>query len=220
MRGPAGPGRRRVLAHGDPRGGPATGPPIANRKGRTNAGRRDCGTRGSTEGGPNLSSGRTRRDAGCTDGTSNWLTRRSGADRVDHRSRRQAIPLRGSEPRLRALFLRTSRFHHPEWAQLIDLQTVLPVLEAIWKSSDFHCWGAGGDYSLPGARIQKLHADITDMLLDPQGRVNVIRPANAGNRGEFSYGEFYGRLMVRHGLCPAPTAIGIRRPGWRRSRTG
>lgn len=97
---------------------------------------------------------------------------RSGADRVIMQQT-EAIPLEQAN-RGYARYSFGQQIHHPEWAQLIDLQTVLPVLEAIWKSSDFHCWGAGGDYSLPGARIQKLHADITDMLLDPQGRVNVF----------------------------------------------
>ena len=97
---------------------------------------------------------------------------RSGADRVIAQQT-AAIPLEDAN-RGYARYSFGPQHHHPEWAQLIDLQTVLPVLEAIWTSSEFHCWGAGGDYSLPGARIQKLHADITDMLRDPQGRVNVM----------------------------------------------
>ncbi|MDA0747771.1 MAG: phytanoyl-CoA dioxygenase family protein [bacterium] len=66
------------------------------------------------------------------------------------------------------------QLHHPEWTQLIDLPTVLPILERIWKSRDFFCWGGGGDYSLPGAKIQHLHADISDVIGDPEGRVTIM----------------------------------------------
>ncbi|MBT5875853.1 MAG: hypothetical protein HOH43_20675 [Candidatus Latescibacteria bacterium] len=63
------------------------------------------------------------------------------------------------------------QIHHPEWQQLIDLPAVLPILERIWGSADFNCTGAGGDYSLPGAKIQHLHADIGDFFNDPLGQV-------------------------------------------------
>lgn len=63
------------------------------------------------------------------------------------------------------------QLHHPEWAMLVDLPTILPVLEAIWQSQDFTCMGAGGDYSLPGAKIQRLHSDMGEFLHDPQGLV-------------------------------------------------
>lgn len=61
--------------------------------------------------------------------------------------------------------------HHPEWIQLIDLPTVLPILDTIWGSSDYLCSGAGGDYSAPGAKIQHLHADLVDVFQDPLGQV-------------------------------------------------
>ncbi|MBM3264603.1 MAG: phytanoyl-CoA dioxygenase family protein [candidate division Zixibacteria bacterium] len=60
--------------------------------------------------------------------------------------------------------------HHPEWAQLVDLPGVLPIAEKIFGSPDYTCCGAGGDYSLPGAKIQHLHADMIDFLRDPEGR--------------------------------------------------
>ena len=60
--------------------------------------------------------------------------------------------------------------HHPEWIQLVDLPTVLPILEKIWGSSDYRCMGAGGDYSTPGAQIQRLHSDMGDFLKDPLGQ--------------------------------------------------
>jgi ectoine hydroxylase-related dioxygenase (phytanoyl-CoA dioxygenase family) len=65
------------------------------------------------------------------------------------------------------------QLHHPEWRQLVDLPTILPILERIWNSADFTCMGAGGDYSVPGAQIQPLHSDIGDFLNDPLGQVTV-----------------------------------------------
>lgn len=65
------------------------------------------------------------------------------------------------------------QIQHPEWAMLVDLPTVLPILEAIWQSAAFTCMGAGGDYSLPGAQIQRLHSDIGEILHDPLGLVTI-----------------------------------------------
>jgi ectoine hydroxylase-related dioxygenase (phytanoyl-CoA dioxygenase family) len=65
------------------------------------------------------------------------------------------------------------QLHHPEWRQLVDLPTVLPILERLWNSADFTCMGAGGDYSAPGSEIQPLHSDIGDFLNDPLGQVTV-----------------------------------------------
>jgi ectoine hydroxylase-related dioxygenase (phytanoyl-CoA dioxygenase family) len=59
---------------------------------------------------------------------------------------------------------------HSEWAMLIDLPTTLPILDRIWGSEEYSCSGAGGDYSVPGAQIQKLHSDIGDFFHDPQGQ--------------------------------------------------
>lgn len=67
-----------------------------------------------------------------------------------------------------------SQIHHPEWAMLIDLPTVLPLIESIFGSEQFICSGAGGDYSLPGAEIQRLHRDMPDYLKDPEQRVTVM----------------------------------------------
>lgn len=66
------------------------------------------------------------------------------------------------------------QLHHPEWAMLVDLPTILPIIQAIWKSDDFTCIGAGGDYSLSGAKIQPLHSDMGDFLQDPQQSVTVF----------------------------------------------
>ena len=66
-----------------------------------------------------------------------------------------------------------SQIHHPEWAQLIELPSLLPILDQIWGTQDYTCSGGGGDYSTPGAKIQKLHSDMRDVLEDPLGQVNV-----------------------------------------------
>lgn len=67
-----------------------------------------------------------------------------------------------------------SQTHHPEWAMLIDLPTTLPIIEKIFGSDLFTSSGGGGDYSLPGAKIQHLHADMRDSLQDPQQRVTIM----------------------------------------------
>ena len=46
---------------------------------------------------------------------------------------------------------------HPDWAMLVDLPTTLPIVEKIWSSTEYSCTGAGGDYLVPGAKIQFLH---------------------------------------------------------------
>jgi ectoine hydroxylase-related dioxygenase (phytanoyl-CoA dioxygenase family) len=57
---------------------------------------------------------------------------------------------------------------HFEWCELVDLPTILPIVEAIWKSDRFICSGAGGDFSLPTAEIQPLHSDGNEMgFTDP-----------------------------------------------------
>src|SRR6266581_4082163 len=65
------------------------------------------------------------------------------------------------------------QLHHAEWLQLVDLPTILPILDQIWGSTEYTCMGAGGDYSTPGAPIQPLHSDIGDFLKDPLGQVTA-----------------------------------------------
>lgn len=66
------------------------------------------------------------------------------------------------------------QIHEPEWQMLVDLPTTLPILEAIFGSDQFTASGGGGDYSHPGAEIQFLHSDMSDMLKDPLGQVTVF----------------------------------------------
>ena len=78
----------------------------------------------------------------------------------------------------------SGRDEQPEWRVLMDLPTVLPVLEAIWKpasrwhtsetgGADFVCRGTGGDFSLPGAEIQELHVDGLLEIADAHGQVSI-----------------------------------------------
>jgi hypothetical protein len=64
--------------------------------------------------------------------------------------------------------------HHPEWAMLVDLPTILPIIGSIWDNDDFTATGAGGDYSLPGADVQHLHSDMRDPFNDPLQQVNIF----------------------------------------------
>lgn len=67
--------------------------------------------------------------------------------------------------------------HHWAWCMLIDLPTILPILDTIWDSDDYTCTGAGGDYSLPGAQIQHLHSDLGhDFFQDPWGTCTIQDP--------------------------------------------
>ncbi|HVF09283.1 MAG TPA: phytanoyl-CoA dioxygenase family protein [Abditibacteriaceae bacterium] len=62
------------------------------------------------------------------------------------------------------------QIRHPEWAMLIDLPTTLPIIDRIWDSTEYSCTGGGGDYSVPGAKIQPLHSDMGDFFRDPLGQ--------------------------------------------------
>lgn len=86
--------------------------------------------------------------------------------------------------------------HLPEWAMLIDLPTVTPILEAIFGSPDYMARGGGGDFCLPGAvAYQALHSDMRDRTV-----VDV-----AGNGKMRTFGSFHdrsGRLNYRDLPCP------------------
>lgn len=66
-------------------------------------------------------------------------------------------------------------FHRPEWCQLIDLATTTPILSAIFGSTDYIVYGAGGDLALPGAiEYQGLHSDnVWTELHDPVGGLTM-----------------------------------------------
>lgn len=78
--------------------------------------------------------------------------------------------------------------HQPEWAMLLDLPTLTPIVSAIFESTDYHARGGGGDFCLPGAiEYQPLHSDMGERRIfttrsgreltfgsyaDPRGRTN------------------------------------------------
>lgn len=82
----------------------------------------------------------------------------------------------------------SGRDNQPEWSVLMDLPTVVPTLDDIWKpESRWHkaesggavyvCRGTGGDYSMPGAEIQALHSNGLLEITDPTGtRRSATRP--------------------------------------------
>jgi hypothetical protein len=66
--------------------------------------------------------------------------------------------------------------HEPEWAELVDLPTTTPILEAVFGSKDYLVWGAGGDLCLPGAvEYQHLHSDLVDDQEIGPGRLAQAR---------------------------------------------
>ena len=68
-----------------------------------------------------------------------------------------------------------TNLHRQEWADLIDLETTTPILKSIFSSADYWCWGAGGDFSLPGTyEYQQLHRDVgPGSFVDPSGKVQI-----------------------------------------------
>jgi hypothetical protein len=51
--------------------------------------------------------------------------------------------------------------HHPEWAALPDLPLVHQVVAALFGEG-YRCYGADGDFNLPGSWYQPLHSDMGD----------------------------------------------------------
>ena len=65
--------------------------------------------------------------------------------------------------------------HRKEWCMLADLPLLQPILEGIFQSPDYMCWGAGGDFCLPGTiEYQHLHRDCGEGdFIDQSGRVRL-----------------------------------------------
>lgn len=115
------------------------------------------------------------------------------------------------------------QLHHPEWAQLVDLPTVLPTLDAIWGGPGYMCMGAGGDYSVPGAKIQHLHSDMGDFFADPLGQVtcwDVPAPFIVVNFLMTEFKEINGAIRFvpgTHRTRLRPPSIEEEPEYWRRS---
>lgn len=74
--------------------------------------------------------------------------------------------------------------HHPEWAMLIDLPTITPILTAIFESRQYIARGGGGDFCLPGAvDYQVLHSDMQDRIDLDQGSFGSFKDP----RGSLTY---------------------------------
>lgn len=70
--------------------------------------------------------------------------------------------------------------HQPEWAMLIDLPTVTPILTSIFDSKDYITRGGGGDFCLPGAvDYQPLHSDMGDPRAWHGGTPNLSNEVRA-----------------------------------------
>ncbi len=85
--------------------------------------------------------------------------------------------------------------HEPEWAMLIDLPTITPILISLFGSRDYISRGGGGDFCLPGTvQYQPLHADMSDR-----------RTVTRDDGREFTFGSFHdprGILTYRDLPCP------------------
>ena len=74
--------------------------------------------------------------------------------------------------------------HRPEWAMLVDLPTVTPIVTGIFGASTYMCNGGAGDFCLPGAiEYQRLHSDMSDRI---QGR-HRIHGSFHDHRGTLNY---------------------------------
>jgi ectoine hydroxylase-related dioxygenase (phytanoyl-CoA dioxygenase family) len=92
---------------------------------------------------------------------------RSGCDRVIHDIMRLDKNRQGNRGSHRYSFgsasLTGQLLHYPEWAMLVDLPTVTPIVTAIFGAPTYLCRGGAGDFCLPGAvAYQRLHSDIGD----------------------------------------------------------
>ncbi len=123
-----------------------------------------------------------------------------GCDRVIHEIMaldRNRVGNRGSH---RYSFGSSSRtghqVHNPEWAMLIDLPTVTPILTSIFGSPDYIARGGGGDFCLPGAvDYQPIHSDM--------GARRIFKNEETGQ--EFTVGSFLdpsGNMTYRDLPCP------------------
>ena len=124
---------------------------------------------------------------------------RGGCDRVIHEIMSRDKNRVGNRGSHRYSFggasLTGHQAHQPEWAMLIDLPSITPILTSIFDNGDYIARGGGGDFCLPGAvKYQRLHSDMNNRRV-------VKRP----DGGKFTIGSFSdprGQLTYRDLPCP------------------
>lgn len=124
---------------------------------------------------------------------------RGGVDRVVHEMMSRDKHRVGNRGSHRYSFggasLTGHQMHNPEWAMLIDLPTITPILTAIFGSAEYFARGGGGDFCLPGTiAYQALHSDMGDR-----------RVIDLGGGRTSSFGSFKdprGILTYRDLPCP------------------
>ncbi|MFT7246331.1 MAG: ectoine hydroxylase-related dioxygenase (phytanoyl-CoA dioxygenase family) [Candidatus Azotimanducaceae bacterium] len=131
--------------------------------------------------------------------SSEQLTRlKDGCDREIHSLLANDKDRTGNRGSHRYSFGSASRtgqlLHCPEWAMLLDLPTLTPVMTAIFGSREYRCSGGGGDFCLPGAvNYQPLHSDMDDRIeFEHKGKT-------------ITFGSFHdprGKLNYRDLPCP------------------
>lgn len=94
-----------------------------------------------------------------------WL--RQGCDRVIHEILALDRNRQGNRGSHRYSFGSASKtgelLHLPEWAMLVDLPTLTPIVTEIFGAPTYMCNGGAGDFCLPGAvEYQRLHSDMGD----------------------------------------------------------
>jgi hypothetical protein len=114
---------------------------------------------------------------------------RAGCDRVIHEMMALDRERHGNRGSHRYSFggasLTGSLLHLPEWAMLVDLPTLTPIITAIFGTPTYACSGGGGDFCLPGAvSYQPLHSDMNDRML-------------VGERAFWSFHDHRGALTYR-----------------------
>lgn len=81
--------------------------------------------------------------------------------------------------------------HRPEWAMLVDLPSITPIITSIFGAPTYMCRGGGGGFCLPGAvEYQRLHSDVGDR------RVRGDRVAGSffDHRGMLTYRDLRSRV--------------------------
>ena len=97
-----------------------------------------------------------------------------------------------------------NQLHQPEWAMLLDLPTITPIVTALFESSDYWVRGSGGDFCLGGAvAYQPLHSDLQDRIDLPNIKVGSFKDP----RGLLTYRDLPCPYVCCNFLLEDATAI-------------